>query len=420
MGQTNLERTYFIPREEITTSGDLVRHEMAFTGYYNIGDTIQVLDIGPNGRIISTLGTATVVAIEKDTALVLDSSIDTSLATGTPYAQVKDIDDGQSAVDRLYRRVNSGSECEIIEPITGQSLDTPVVGQATYTVADVGYFKAGQSIQILHDSGTAGSADIVSVSENADESNNQGTIVINSSIDTSALTNPKFQVLIPVCTLIDSIKQDIDLIDRPIENEDLDTPDCSNTAFETDNLFAQGTTHLYIDGRKLRLGTAGTRAATSQGSSNSELTFTSLILGTAGNKTKVSVTNAAGTAITVSGDFNSGYTIDAANNSGAATAAQIAAAINADSEARRLIQAQYGGDGSGAVTAFAATNLTGGLDDGSGDYAEIPQVINNEISATGYKFVSLWILPDDRNRLNKPPRNTEEMYIDYRQILYNA
>lgn len=420
MGQTNLERTYFRAREEITTSGDFVRHEMAFTGYYQIGDTIDVLDIGPNGCILGTLGTATVVAIEKDVALILDSSIDTSTATGTPYAQVRDIDDGQEAVDRLYRRATSGQECEVKQSILAQYLDTPVVGQATYEVADVGYFKVGQTVTILDDNGTAGTADIVAVNEDADENNNKSNVVLNSSIDTSALTNPRIQVSIPICTLVDSIKQDIDAIDKPIENEDLDVPDCSNTVFEADSLFKAGSTHLYIDGRKMRLGTAGTRATKSQGTSNSELIYTSMILGLAGNRTDVSVTNAAGLTVTVSGDWQTGYTIDCNNNSGAATAADIAAAINADAEARRLVQVQYGGDGSGAVAAFTAVDLAGGLDDGSGDYAEIPQVINNQITATGYKFVSFWVIPSDRNRLNMPPRNTEEIFIDYRQILYNA
>jgi hypothetical protein len=192
------------------------------------------------------------------------------------------------------------------------------------------------------------------------------------------------------------------------------------TAFETDGLFKAATTHLYIDGRKLRLGTTGTRAAKSVGAGDAVVTYTSMILGTAGNRTDVSVTAGAGFTVSVSGDFVNGYVVDCTDNGGAATAAQIASAINADAVAKRLVQVQFGGNGTGVVAPFVATALLGGLDNGTGDYAEIPQVFENKIIATGYKWVSLWILPDERNRLNKPPRNTEELFIDYRRILYNA
>lgn len=420
MGQTNLERTFFRPREEITSLVNDDRQLLAFTGYYDVGDTVEIVDVDANGCRISILGTRTITAIEKDVALIFDSPIDTSTAVGTPYAYVTNIDDGQEAVDRLYRRIQDTGTCEILEAIVAQSLDTPIVGQATYEVDDVGYFRVGDSVSIIADEGLAGSGNVVAINENADESNNRSDIVIDSSIDTSSLTNPKFQLNLDVCVAIDRLKDDIDMIDKPVENEDLDTPDCSSTVFETDNLFLQGSTHLYLDGRKLRLGTAGSRAALTQGAANSQLIYTSMILGTAGNSTQVSVTSGAGTTVTVSGNFTSGYTVDVTDNSGAATAEDIANAINADAAAKRIVQVQYGGDGSGVVATFAATSLTGGGDDGSGDYAELPQVFENQIANTGYKWVSLWILPSERNRLNKPPKNSEEMFIDYRTILYNA
>ena len=420
MGQTNLERTYFEPRVEITTSGNLARQEVGFTGYYRVGDTVEILDVGPNGCVISILALATIAAIEKDTALIFSAPVDTSLATGTPYAQVRNIDDGQEAVDRLYRTIQLGQECQIIEPILDQALNTPLAGQATYDVGDIGYFRVGDVVLILHDNGASSTATVLATSRNADEANNAGTIVINSSIDTSTWTNPKFQMLLPICTSIARLKDDIDSIDQPIENEDLDTPDCSNTVYETDGLFKAATTHLYLDGRKLRLGTMGTRAARTLGAGDAALTYTSMILGTNGNATDVSVTSGAGLVVTVTGNFVNGYLVDCTDNGGAATAAQVAAAINANAAAKRIVQVQYGGTGANPVVAFAATSLTGGLNNGTGDYAELPQIFENKIVATGYKWVSFWILPDERNRLNKPPRNTEELVIDYRRILYNA
>lgn len=420
MGQTNLERTYFEPRVEITTSGNLARQEVDFTGYYRVGDTVEILDVGPNGCIISILTTATVAAIEKDAALIFSAPVDTSLATGTPYAQVRNIDDGQEAVDRLYRSIQTGQECEVLEPITDQALNTPAGGQGTYDVDDIGFFRAGDVVKILHDDGASANATILSVNRNADEANNSGTVVIGSSIDTGAWTNPKFQLMLPVCTQLARLKNDIDLIDQPIENEDLDTPDCSNTAFETDSLFKSGTSHLYLDGRKLRLGTAGTRGAKTVGAGNSQLIYTSMILGLAGNRTDVSVTAGAGLTVSVTGNFTTGYVVDCTDNGGAATAEEIADAINADADAKRLVQVQWGGTGAGVVTAFAATALVGGLDNGTGDYAELPIVFENLITLTGYKWLSLSIRPDEKNRLNKPPRNTEELYVDYRRILYNV
>jgi hypothetical protein len=420
MGQTNLERTYFEPRVEITTLGNFGRQEVAFTGYFRIGDTVEILDVSPTGCVISILALATLGAIEKDTALVFTAPVDTSLATGTPYAQVRNIDDGQSAIDRLYRAIQLGQECEVLEPITDQALNSPLAGQATYDVGDIGYFRDGDTVVILHDNGASSPATVVSTARNADEANNSGTITIGSVIDTSAWTNPKFQLMLPVCSSIARLKSDIDAIDQPIENEDLDTPDCSSTVYETDGLFKSGTSHLYIDGRKLRLGTAGTRAAKTVGAGDGALTYTSMILGTAGNRTDVSVSAGAGLVVSVVGDFVNGYVVDCTDNGGAATAAQIAAAINASATAKRIVQVQYGGTGATVVAPFVATSLTGGLDDGTGDYAELAQIFENKIVATGYKWVSLWILPDQRNRLNAPPKNTEELFVDYRRILYNA
>lgn len=418
--QPNLERTYFRAQEEITTLINSAVQNVAFTGYYEIGDTVDIIDVGPDGCRISILGTRTIVDIVKDQALIFDSAIDTSTATGAPYAFVRNIDDGQEAVDRLYHKVNLGQKCEVTEPIVAQALNSPVGGKTTYQVADVGMFRAGDSVSIVGDEGLVGNSTIDSVETRADESGNRSVVIITSVLDTSTFTNPLIKSLVPICTVVERLRSDIDKIDEPIENELLDNADCLNVAFETDNLFRAGSTQLYLDGVKLRLGTVGTRATLTQGAGNAALTFHSMILGTAGNLTKVGVVAGAGLTVSVSGNFTAGYTVTVNDNGGAATAAQIANAINTSATAKRLVQAIYGGDGSGVVAAFAATNLASGANDGIGDYAEVPQVYNNAISGTGYKWVTLWVLPDDRRRLNKPPRNSEELTINYRKIMYNA
>jgi hypothetical protein len=420
MGQPNANRIQFVPWEEVLTSGDLSVHSVAQTCLFRVGDSVTIYDVDANGCIISSLGSATVNAIEKDTALYLDASIDTSVATGTPYAYVTNIDDVQAALERVYCGEDPNSKCQVSESILAQSLDDPIVGQATYSVSSVGYFQAGDAVYVVADEGIQGTANVVSVAKNADDTNNYSAIVLDDSIDTSAVTNPKILADFDTCVLIDRIKSDVDAIDEPVENEDLDAGDCTHVAFETDSLFRQGSSKVFIDGVRKTLGTAGSRASHTQGTSNSQLTYTSMILGTAGNDTQVSVSAGAGTVVTVSGNFASGYTIDVTDNSGAATAADIAAAINADADAKRIVQVQYGGDGTGVVSTFGATSLTGGLDDGTGDYAELEQVLNNEISNTGYKWISFWILPNDRNRLNQPPRSDEDLVVDYRKILYNA
>ena len=418
--QPNLERTYFRPQEEITSLLDSTIHSLAFTGYYNIGDTIDIIDVGPDGCRISLIGTRTLVGIEKDQSLIFDTTIDTSVATGTPYAFARNIDDGQEAVDRLYHRLGEGQTCEINVPIVAQALNQPVGGKTAFRVDDVGALRAGDTIAIIADEGLVASAVIDSIDTMADESGNKSIVVITTVVDTSTYTNPKIQTKVAICTMVDRLRSDIDKIDLPVENENLDTPDCLRTAFETDYLFRAGSSKLYLDGVRLKLGTMGTRATLTQGAGNSALTYTSLILGLAGNATKVAVLAGAGFTISISGDFTVGHTISINDNGGAATAAQIAAALNADTIAKKLIQVVYGGTGAGLVTAFASTPLASGADDGSGDYAEIPQVYGNVISATGYKWVSMWVIPADRKRMNKPPRNSEELWIDYRRIMYNA
>ena len=204
-----------------------------------------------------------------------------------------------------------------------------------------------------------------------------------------------------------------------------------HTAFETVNLFLANSSKPFYDGSRPHLGAAGTRATHTQGATNSQLDFTSMILGTLGNEVEIEVVNAPGLAVTITKDFkwtpgtlftDSVYRVSINSNSGAATAKEIADAINADAEARRIMQVVYGGDGSGVVVPFGPTNLLGGLDDGTKDYAEIEQVFENEIVATGRKFISFHIRPNDplNNRMVEPLNQDEEIYIDYRKMLVNA
>ncbi len=83
------------------------------------------------------------------------------------------------------------------------------------------------------------------------------------------------------------------------------------------------------------------------------------------------------------------------------------------------MQVQYGGDGSGTVSTFS-TNLSGGLDNGTGDYSELEQVYENFITGTGFKWISLHMRPNERNRYNEPPGDDEELSIDFRKATENV
>ena len=437
MGQTNLIRTQFCPVELITSSEDNKRQELAFTSYFKVGDLVDIVALKdgeccPLGTLASDL---VVEAIEKHTAINFTTSVDTSTAlpagaTGW-YAVAKNIDDGQEAIDRLYRTYTNGKNpFGVCVNITAFALDTPSLGQATYDVPDVSFWRAGDTATIICDDGVAGEATVLSVNENADDSDNSATLVLDDNIDLSAKTG--CHTCIKDITMSDAIKrnkEDIDTIDKPVENEFIDVGDCEHTVFETDNLFLQGTSKLLLDGRRLRLGTCGTLASLTNDSGNAQIILTSLILGTKGNDTELILTDPGGPSsalsVSVTLDFDNGHTIDVSleTDGGSAiisTAQDVVDAINADADAKRIVLAQYGGDGTGVQSALTSTPLTGGLDDGTGDYCEIEQVFENSIANTGYKWLSLWILPDDNNRLNMPPRSSEELIVDYRLPLSNA
>lgn len=426
MGQTNAIRVQFDPYELITSSINAARQEMAFTGYFQTGDVVSIVSRDANGCVLSTLATGlTVGAIEDGDALVFNTTVDTTTALpagGVGWYVVADpIDDVQEAIDRLYR---TGAEdlFQLSADVNDSVSAFPGAGLTTLYVDDVSLFRAGDSVVITSDQGLLATTTIDSVLINADEINNQSAIIIDNEYDFSL--NTGIRILSTDVTtedVITRLRENIDAIDQPIENEYIGVGDCNNVVFDTNSLFLQGSSKLLLDGRRLRLGTAGTRAEGVFGAGNSELTYTSMVLGLAGNTIDVSVVSASGFDVTVSGSYEAGtLAVVANNNSNAGTAAQIAAAINADTDAQKLVQVVYGGTGAGTVAAFALTSLSGGLNDGTGDYAELPQVFDNEISQTGYKWLSLHIRPDQNNRLNSPPTGTEELVVDYRKALTNA
>lgn len=441
MGQTNLIRTLFEGKEPITSSVDSKVQTLSFTRYYKVGDKVDIIAMDGNCcQIGAALATGLVIeAIENGTSLSFDVTVDTSTAlpagaTGW-YAIPNEILCGEDAIDRLYR-CYAGSEnvsVQLCANVTVPSeLDTPIAGQSKHYVDDVTCFRIGDSISITSATGLLGTGTIVDIQTAADEANNESYIVIDSNIDTTGESNVQICGDVSVASLFGRLKENIDLIDQPCENEFVGAGDCDDTVFDADELFLAGSSHLYLDGRKLRLGAAGTQASLDQGTfpgSNDALRFTSQILGTLGNEVEVEVVSGAGLTVAVTKTFawdsdnlftNAQYLIQVNDNGGAATSQEIADAINADADAKRILLAQYGGDGTGVVAPFGPTPLAGGLDDGTGDYAELPQVFENAISLTGYKWVSLHVRPSEKNRLYVPPRDTEELVIDYRKALTNA
>ena len=82
-----------------------------------------------------------------------------------------------------------------------------------------------------------------------------------------------------------------------------------------------------------------------------------------GNEVEVVVQAGAGLSVSVTKEYKSNstvivpgqtaYVITINDNGGTATSQQIADALNADAEALRIIQVQFGGDGTGVVAAFS-------------------------------------------------------------------
>jgi len=434
MGQTNLKRTHFEPRVEVLNPKNDDKQDVDFTGYFELGDTVDVIDVDAAGNILSILHDNAIILAIDDTQgfVVLDAVVDTTAATGTPKIRVQQIDDGYQAIDRLYRRrLRGGGAFALVQAIEAQELNAPIVGQTIFDIDDASFFRAGDVIDILADEGIiASDVTIVSVNPNADAINNKATIVVSGVYDTSTFTNPF--VLDKTINIEDAIRRNqerIDGMDTPVENIDLGLGNGLDTAWEIPQLFVEHSSKLFIDGRRAKKGIAGTRATHVQGTGNGELTITSMHMGLLGNEDEIVVQAGAGLTVGVTKTYKNNaniiipgqtaYIVTVNDNGGTATAKQIADAINADSEARRIMQVQYGGDGSVVVAPFS-TNLAGGLDDGTGDYSELEQIYENSITGTGFQWVSLHMRPNERNRYSEPPADDEEVCIDFRKATENV
>jgi len=343
---------------------------------------------------------------------------------------------GQEAIDRIYRCPPQGRiPFNKTKAILAFELDSPNNGEGTYDVADTSFCLVGDLVDILADEGSfVTDATIIAIENRADDTNNAAVIIIDESIDLAAATNPFFvNKTLTMQLAVERNQARLDEIDRPIENEDMETlngvPEGTLATFETSLLFRQGTTKTVMDGNRKKLGTKGTLAALSQGAGDAQLDFESRLLGLLGNEVEIEVVSAAGLAVTVTKSFKSSavqiitaqtqYLIQVNNNTDAATSKDIAEAILGDATARRIVSAIFGGDGSGVVAAFGPSPLINGLDDGTKDYAELEKVFENVKVNTGFKFIAFHIRPNEGNRMSEPPSDTEELCVDYRQIMEN-
>lgn len=448
MGQKNADRLQYKAREIITSSINAARQTMVFTNYFVVGDYVDVFAINSSGeKVGSNLATnIQVSAIQKGVAVVFSAAVDTTTALPAGavgwYVGVRDIDDSQEAIDRLYRKKSdfgAPGNVQISATVVDDSLlDVDItgaaqIGHSVQFVDSISILRVGDSVQVLADSGLLGNATIVALDAMADAANNMSRIQLDSAIDTTGETNVSIVAgNLTIDQILARLQQNVDSIDQPIENEDLDAGNGIDCVFETDNLFLYRTSKVLIDGVRKVLGTAGTRASKVIGTfptANDSMKADSMILGTLGNEVELEILNVAGNAITVTKSYkvNAGgsyalsqYKISIANNSGASTAKQLCDLLNAHAQVRRIAQFRYGGDGSGTIAAMASSNFTGGLNDGTKDYAELEQVFNNQIVNTGFKFIALRIDAANENRLNHPPLADEDLTADYRKALTNA
>ncbi len=426
MGQINLKRTQFKARETVTSPQDSAQQPVALTKFFEIGDVVDVIDVDTNGNVTSTLANnLTVLGIVTNAELNLSSTVDTTAAIGTPMIRNQSIDDGQDAMERAFcRKLVGDVNFDLTQLILDKGVNEPSGGRTTYDIADASFWRAGDLTDVYDNTGLIASDLVIeSVNINADDTLNKATIVVVAVQDVT-LPNTPF-LLNKTITAQKAIlrnQERIDEIDRPVKNDNFGVGDGACTVFKTSNLFVAQSTDFLIDGRKQTLGTAGDRATLVQDSGDAELTFTSMILGLLGNEIEVEVQSGAGFTVAVVKDFkvsgsgsftNSQYLIQVNDNGGAATAEELADAINADVLAQRIVQVQFGGDGSTVTAAFGPTNLAAGADNGLGDYAELEQIFENAIATTGYNYCSSHIRPDEVNRMPEPPADDEDIGFGY-------
>jgi len=431
MGQPNASRLQYLPREVITDGISSNVHTLQAVDHLKLGDSVDIWEIDPvtKKRLAVIASDLIVLAINPGTKKVtFSASFDTSGLTGQPIVRVDNIDDIQEAIERLYRRKSdaSGISFDVRQTIIDFEADAPSAGKGLYDVADTQFWEPGDKVAVIDDTGVLiAETTIFAVNINADDTNNKATIAVNNNTVIPLGSNPYIQNLsLTVDEALRRIRDRVDEIDLPKKNQlPLQLPDNSVPAFEFADLFLSGSSDIFLDGNKKSLGLAGTRASLIQGTSNAQLTFTSMVLNTQGNNTTIEVQNAAGLTVVVGGNFQNGFSITIGSNSGTASAKQIADAINAHATAKRLVQVVYGGDGSGVVTPFGPSSLAGGLDDATKDYAEIEQVFENKISGTGFKWISFncgqTVHNADPNRMKRPPQDSEEFAIAYSKASRN-
>lgn len=142
---------------------------------------------------------------------------------------------------------------------------------------------------------------------------------------------------------------------------------------------------------------SGTVASLTVGSGSTGIVFTSSLAGSAGNAIALTVVepSAPNSALTVT-VVSQRIVISLATSSTSvpsSTAAQVAAAVNASSAASALVTAELVTNGSGFASAFAMTNLAGGIDESDTSFRKRIQLSLDGFSCAGpkgaYEYFSL-------------------------------
>lgn len=421
MGQQNADTIEFRPWQKINDAINSNQHVLQDICLLRVGDKVDILDIESldTEKVLSVIANdLTILSINPGNKKVTFSAAFDSTAVGTPFVRIDSIDDVQVALERAIcdPAVNPGS-FDLRQVIEDFEADKPSAGKGLYDVDDASLWRVGDEVKIVDDNGVIiVSTTVFAINVNADDANNKATIAVNDNTVVPLGSNPYIQNLtITGESAIKRNQERIDEIDRPERNRlPLSQPDGSHGCFEYPDLFLNSSAEVYIDGNKKFPGAIGTLASLVQGAlPNGQITFTSMILNDFGNKSQVEVVAGAGLAVTVTGNHKLGFLVQVNDNGGTATAKDIADAIQANADARKVVQAIYSGTGVTVTAPFGPTSLSGGLDDSTRDYSEIEQVFENKKAGTGFKFISFNIRPDLPNRMNKVPKDSEEMDIAF-------
>ena len=411
MPQSDALRLQLSACRELTSSIDSVRQTLTNTGYFKIGDVVDIYDKDSAGCLGTSQGTRTINGICPNEAIVFDSTFDTSSFTGTPTICNRSLQNLQDAHDR-WAECHVHAQNRLIWPavsITAHQQDTPIVGQMTVTLpSDAICFDTGDSYQVICDSGIVISGTVVSNDLGLNE------IILDDSADLTSETNCKLVgTSLTEMQLFSRLKSSITSVRK--YGHHCGVGNCNQTVFKLSEVFVQDSLEVHADAGWLKRGTCGTLADDTQGAGNSEVTFTSRILNTNGNSVQWEYIAGAGApVVTVTGDFPTFTVTITGDSAGTATAQDVADAINASAAAELIGYAIYGGDGTGVLTPFAATALTGGLNDATYDFCELEQVVNNVVTASGYRYFAMNIRDEtEPNRWQSPPRDSEEMSCSY-------